>query len=1042
MNEPHDPARPPDAPSDPADSLGGSTANLAAGASDPLTLTARVPASDGAADAHPAAVPGARAAADDLTAVPGYRVLREIARGGMGRVLAALDLGLDRDVALKILLPGANADRFVRESKITARLPHPCIPPVYSLGTLADGSPFLAMKLVAGQTLSAEIKTADRPRLLQAFAQVCQAVAFAHSRGVIHRDLKPANVMVGAFGEVQLMDWGLAKDLNSREAEDEPRSAVVPADLTDPGQTTDLHAPGASTDDRTQAGTVLGTPEYMSPEQARGHAADARSDVFALGGILCAILTGRPPFRGSSPSEVIQRARTADLTDALARLDGCGADAELLALCRRCLAADPVGRPANGQAVADGLTAYLNGAQERSRAAEVARAAEAARAEEATRTAAEANERARAERRARRVQVVAAGLLLLALAGGVVGTTFGLIRAERAKTRAETAEAEAKKRADQLQKASDFQAQMLRQVDPAAAGIRLSTDVKAKFEAALAKAGVPEGKRAEQAEAFASQWSRVNATDAALDLIDGTILQPAVGAIDRQFQDQPALDAALRGTLAERYVDLGLYDAARPLSERVLQTRRRVLGEEHPDTLASISNLGTLLQRQGNYGQALPYRREALEKSRRVLGDDHRATLDAMSEMGSLLMDMGKNDEAEPYYVEALQRSRRACGEDDPVTVQATEDMGLLLQKQGKVPEATEYFRAVLEKRRRASGGDARLTITALSNLGTILVDQGKGEEAVECFREVLEKRKRLLGEVHPSTLLATGNLGATLSRLGKYPEAEALLREAVTNERRLLGPDHRSTLTSLSNLAVFLIQRGKWAEAEPMCVESLERHRRVLGTDHPNTLIATNVMGYLFLNLKQPAKAEPYIREAIALSRRINGEEHPDTLTYTHNLGRTLLEQGKLGEAESILRSVADKGGLALGKEHPVVVNANVNLGHTLNRQKRQTEAAQLLAAVEPVVRKTSSSAGLRPLALLLRELGKARTGLVQYEAAEANLLEAHPIWVKMGGETNADTLDCVRALVDLYTAWYAAQPAKGYDAKAAAWKAKLAKP
>jgi eukaryotic-like serine/threonine-protein kinase len=134
--------------------------------------------------------------------VPGYRVLREIARGGMGRVLAARDLSLDRDVALKTLLPGASADRFVRESKITARLPHPGIPPVHAMGTLPDGSPFLAMKLIAGQTLADELKTADRPRLLQVFTQVCQAVGFAHSRGVIHRDLKPANVMVGAFGEV------------------------------------------------------------------------------------------------------------------------------------------------------------------------------------------------------------------------------------------------------------------------------------------------------------------------------------------------------------------------------------------------------------------------------------------------------------------------------------------------------------------------------------------------------------------------------------------------------------------------------------------------------------------------------------------------------------------------------------------------------------------------------------------------------------------------------------------------------------------------
>jgi len=175
--------------------------------------------------------------------VPGYRVLREIARGGMGKVLAAHDLSLDREVALKVLLPGAPADRFVRESKITARLPHPGIPPVHALGKLGDGSPFLAMKLIAGQTLAGEMTTADRPRLLQAFAQVCQAVAYAHSRGVIHRDLKPANVMVGAFGEVQVMDWGLAKVLGTQAADE----AGEPLEQTQTNICTGDDEPGSET---------------------------------------------------------------------------------------------------------------------------------------------------------------------------------------------------------------------------------------------------------------------------------------------------------------------------------------------------------------------------------------------------------------------------------------------------------------------------------------------------------------------------------------------------------------------------------------------------------------------------------------------------------------------------------------------------------------------------------------------------------------------------------------------------------------------------
>jgi serine/threonine protein kinase len=215
-----------------------------------------------AADAHFAPSPNGSFA----PAVPGYVVKGEIARGGMGVVLAARDVALNREVAIKTLLPGTAGSaiairRFVEEARITARLPHPGIPPIHALGTLPDGRPYLAMKLIKGRTLAAilaarvnrpscgadadlEITAPHSPGLLQVFEQICQAVAFAHSQNVIHRDLKPANVLVGDFGETVVIDWGLAKDLTVADADDPlaPGAASAAAD--------------------TMAGAVLGTPGY------------------------------------------------------------------------------------------------------------------------------------------------------------------------------------------------------------------------------------------------------------------------------------------------------------------------------------------------------------------------------------------------------------------------------------------------------------------------------------------------------------------------------------------------------------------------------------------------------------------------------------------------------------------------------------------------------------------------------------------------------------------------------------------------------------
>ena len=256
---------------------------------------------DASSDPGPVERPASEEMPDFADRGARLQLFGEIARGGMGIVLKGRDPDLGRDVAVKVLLDSHrdNPDlvrRFVEEAQIGGQLQHPGIVPIYELGAFADRRPFFAMKLVKGRTLSSLLAertdpARDFPRFLSLFESICQTMAYAHARGVIHRDLKPSNVMVGSFGEVQVMDWGLAKVLPRGGAADDAHAGV-----TRPSETVIATARSASDSDRSQAGSVLGTPSYMAPEQARGEIdrLDERCDVFALGSILCELLTGSP----------------------------------------------------------------------------------------------------------------------------------------------------------------------------------------------------------------------------------------------------------------------------------------------------------------------------------------------------------------------------------------------------------------------------------------------------------------------------------------------------------------------------------------------------------------------------------------------------------------------------------------------------------------------------------------------------------------------------------------------------------------------------
>ncbi len=935
---------------------------------DPDALTRSIP---------PEALRAAEVGAHELEpgAVFGrYVIVSTIGRGGMGVVYRARQDKPGREVALKLIRPGwmsaSLLRRFEFEAELLGRLKHPGIAQVYEAGVDdATGTPYFAMELVDGVPLTeyANQRGLSLRRRLDLFAKVCDAVQHAHARGVIHRDLKPGNILVADVGDPpepqpKVLDFGVAR--------------ATDADI-------------AATTVETAVGALVGTVPYMSPEQVGGDPGelDTRSDVYALGVVLYELLAGRLPYR--LERKLIHEAVRVIREDEPTRLSSIDrvfrGDVETIV--GKSLEKEKERRYQTAAELGTDIRRYLRDEPIAARPPSAAYQL-----------------RKFARRNKALVGGVCATFAVLVL--GIVGTSSFALRAEArrveavaAQDRAERAEADAEQRADELEQVAAFQEGQLSEIDAELMGVRLRRGVIDKRRAFLEGRGMDDERIDAALADLSSSLTGVNFTNLALETLDENIFERALKTIDEGFDDQPLVKARLLQAVADTLRDLGLLDRAMAPQEEALAIRRRVLGDEHPDTLVSINDMGTLLDSMGLYDEAMPHYREALETRQRVLGDEHPDALTSINNMGGLLERMGRHEEAMPYFREALETSRRVLGDEHSGTLASINNMGALLLKIGRSEEAMPYFREALETSRRVLGDVHPYTLVSINNMGGLLESMGRFEEAMPYFREGLETRRRVFGDVHPHTLLSISNMGRLLITMGRYEEAMPHLDEDIETSRRILGDEHPHTLVSISNMGGLLESMGRFEEAMPYHHEAIETARRVLGDDHPNTLVSINNMGALLLRMGRSEEALPYLLDALESHRRILGNEHPSTLILITNTGALLRNLGRLEEANRL-------GAEAVATARRVLPEGHWHTAVFLGQH------ALTLAAME------------------------------RFAEAEERYLEAHALFEAALGPDHDRTTANIRSLADLYNSWHAAEPDAGHDAKAAQWRARLPAP
>jgi serine/threonine protein kinase/tetratricopeptide (TPR) repeat protein len=692
----------------------------------------------------------------EMTFIGPYRLLGRLGQGGMGQVwLAEQTAPVQRQVALKLIRVGRYDDdilqRFRSERQSLAMMDHPAIAKVFDAGATPDGQPYFVMEYVTGVSIT---KYCDDKRLtirqrLELFFQVCEGVQHAHQKAIIHRDLKPANILVKEVDGKpipRIIDFGLAKAIGPQI-----RDETV----------------------MTRAGDWVGTPGYMSPEQADGSVdIDTRTDVYSLGVILYVLLTGDQPFDMSQwknqpfyesmrrlreidplkPSTMIRKldpvtlARRADKRQNEPGMLVRQVSGDLDCIVLKALEKDRDRRYATPLELAADVDCYLRNAPVSAHPAGVA-----------YRT------RKYVRRHRVGVSVAAAGLVLLIGFAAAQAIELRKIREQR----------------DRADRITQFMTGIFKVPNPSEA-----------------------------------RGNTVTARE---------ILDRASQQIGHNLDRDPQLQAQLMETMAQTYTGLGLYGRSQDLTEHALAIQSSLLGARNRETLESESYLAQILRAQGHLPEAEKLLQNTIEAQRQVLGPKDPDTLASMDRLGYVYANEARHADAENVFRQTLNAERKALGSEDPQTLNTLNELAETLTPQGRYAEADQTYGELIAAQKQTLGPDHPATLLSMSHAAENLEEEGRLPEAEKLYSDVIAAQRRVLGPEHPQTLRAMTMLGLTLAKEGRYSEADKIQNQVIEIKTRVLGPTHSSTLQSMEMEALGLSREGRYTDSEKVFGEVIE---------------------------------------------------------------------------------------------------------------------------------------------------------------------------------------------------------------------------